>query len=581
MTATLSDQTGRLLLLLALVATLAAYLNGIQHPFVFDDPYQIVTNDAVHSWRFIPQYFTSDVWPHTNSLVGGSYYRPIFQMWLLLNYKIGGLNPVWWHVTSLILHLLVTLSVFALAKMLVNDEVTAGITALLFGLHPVHVEAVTWISGVTEPLLAIFFVASFLCYLQSKRRRSLIWPVLSLVLYAFSLWSKETALMLPGIIFLYRWIQPNAAADSEPHTSLHRVKNGLRDALPYIGLTVVYLGIRYLALKGFMRPLTPLPITTLIYSWPSILVFYVRLLVWPFGLSVFYDTPYVKSPQVQNFIFPLLVLAALSLGFYFLAKRNRMIAFLSFWMLLPILPVLNFSVFTEGELAHDRYLYLPSIGFCMLLAMAVRKLKKGSSIFLRLPLSQVAAVLLLAGVFAGVTARQNKFWSSDFSLSARGVEIAPGNTMAANNLATEMAVRGDYDHAIPLFRQVIERRPNYWLPNFNLGYVYYRLGDLREAEHYLRNAIKISPADGAQHRFLGFTLLEMGRKVEAEESLRRAIALQPNAPEQHYALGTLLEERRDFSGALKEFQMESQVNPKHAEAKQKIAEMEKSIRGQS
>jgi len=213
--------------------------------------------------------------------------------------------------------------------------------------------------------------------------------------------------------------------------------------------------------------------------------------------------------------------------------------------------------------------------------MAVRKLKKGSSIFLRLPLSQVATVLLLAGVFAGVTARQNKFWSSDFSLSARGVEIAPGNTMAANNLATEMAVRGDYDHAIPLFRQVIERRPNYWLPNFNLGYVYYRLGDLREAEHYLRNAIKISPADGAQHRFLGFTLLEMGRKVEAEESLRRAIALQPNAPEQHYALGTLLEERRDFSGALKEFQMESQVNPKHAEAKQKIAEMEKSIRGQS
>jgi len=249
-------------------------------------------------------------------------------------------------------------------------------------------------------------------------------------------------------------------------------------------------------------------------------------------------------------------------------------------MLLPILPVLNFSVFTEGELAHDRYLYLPSIGFCMLLAMAIRKLKKGSSIFLRLPLSQVAAVLLLAGVFAGVTARQNKFWSSDFSLSARGVEIAPGNTMAANNLATEMAVRGDYDHAIPLFRQVIERRPNYWLPNFNLGYVYYRLGELREAEHFLRQAIQISSEDAAEHRFLGFALLEMGRKDEAEQELRRAISLKSNAPDQHHALGTILEERKDFSGALKEFQLESEVNPKNVGVKQKIAEMEKLIRSQ-
>ena len=573
-------QTGRLLLLVALVGTLAAYLNGMQYPFVYDDPYQIVNNDAVHSWQFIPRYFTSDVWPHTDSFVGGSYYRPIFQMWLLLNYKIGGLNPVWWHVTSLILHLLVTASVFTLATRLVNDEVTAAITALLFGLHPVHVESVTWISGVTDPLMAIFFVASFLCYLNNKRRPSPRWLVLSLLLYMFSMWSKEPAVMLPVIVVFYRWIEPNADADSEPLTSLQRFMNGLRDALPYVGLTLVYLSVRYLALKGFMRPMTVLPLTTLIYTWPSILVFYARLLVWPFGLSVFYDTPYVASPQVQNFVLPLLVLIALGLGLYFLSKRDRMVAFLSLWMLLPILPVLNFSVFAEGELAHDRYLYLPSIGFCMLLAMAIRKIKLGSSSVLGLPLPQVAAVLLLAGVFAVVTARQNKFWSSEFSLSARGVEIAPSNTIAANNLAKELALRGDYEHAIPLFRQVIERRPTYWFSNFNLGYVYYRLGDLREAEHYLRKAIQILPGDAAEHRFLGFTLLEVGRKDEAEQELRRAISLKSNAPDQHQALGTILEQRKDFSGALKEFQLESEVNPTNIGVKQKIAEMEKLIRSQ-
>jgi len=574
------NQTGRLLLLVALVGSLAAYLNGMQHPFVFDDPTQIVNNDAVHSWRFIPQYFTSDVWQHTDPSVGGIFYRPIFQIWLLVNYKIGGLNTVWWHATSLMLHLLVTASVFALATMLVNDEVTAGITALLFGVHPVHVEAVTWISGVTEPLMAIFFVASFFFYLSNKRQPDRKWPVLSLVLYACALLSKETAVMLPLIIVVYRWIQPNAAADSEPHANLRQFMNGLRDAVPYIVLSLVYLAVRYFALKGLMRPVTPLSISTLILTWPSILAFYVRLLVWPFGLSVYYDTPYVTSLQVLNFVLPLLILIALALGLYFLSKRDRMVAFLSFWMVLLLLPVLNLSVFPKGELAHDRYLYVPSIAFCLLLAMAIRKLKAGSSMFLGLPVSQVAAILLLVSVFAGVTARQNNFWNSDYALAARGVQIAPGNTLAANNLGAEMAVKGDYQNAILLFRQAIERRPDHWLPNFNLGYVYYRLGELREAEHFLRQAIQISSEDAAEHRFLGFALLEMGRKDEAEQELRRAISLKSNAPDQHHALGTILEERKDFSGALKEFQLESEVNPKNVGVKQKIAEMEKLIRSQ-
>jgi len=207
-------------------------------------------------------------------------------------------------------------------------------------------------------------------------------------------------------------------------------------------------------------------------------------------------------------------------------------------------------------------------------------LKAGSSMFLGLPVSQVAAILLLVSVFAGVTARQNNFWNSDYALAARGVQIAPGNTLAANNLGAEMAVKGDYQNAILLFRQAIERRPDHWLPNFNLGYVYYRLGELREAEHFLRQAIQISSEDAAEHRFLGFALLEMGRKDEAEQELRRAISLKSNAPDQHHALGTILEERKDFSGALKEFQLESEVNPKNVGVKQKIAEMEKLIRSQ-
>jgi len=136
-----------LLLSIALVATVAAYVRTLPYQFVYDDTDQIVKNTAVHSWAFVPHYFASDVWPHASADEFSNYYRPVFQLWLLLNYKVFGLNPVWWHFTSLFVHLLVTSLVFLLALTLTRDELLAGGAAALFGLHPIHIEAVTDLRG--------------------------------------------------------------------------------------------------------------------------------------------------------------------------------------------------------------------------------------------------------------------------------------------------------------------------------------------------------------------------------------------------------------------------------------------------
>jgi Flp pilus assembly protein TadD len=146
--------------------------------------------------------------------------------------------------------------------------------------------------------------------------------------------------------------------------------------------------------------------------------------------------------------------------------------------------------------------------------------------------------------------------------------------MAANNLGKELALRGDYDAAIPLFRRVLDRRPRYWLANFNLGYVYYRVGSLPEAERYLRKAIEIDSNEAAEQRFLGYTLLELGRADEAETVLRRAIALRQDAPNQHFILGTILKQKGDLDGAIREFKLELSFNPNHAEARQEAAALE-------
>jgi len=569
-----------IILSIVLLAPLAVYISALRYQFVFDDPDQIVYNAAVHSANSIPHYFTSDVSPHANADEVGNFYRPVFLLWLLVNYKIGGLNPVWWHATSLSVHLLAILLVYLLAFRLSRDELLAGGSALLFGLHPVHIEAVAWVSGVTEPLLAVFFLSSFLCFIRSRERglpsRRRWWLSASLGLYVVAILEKETAIALPAVIFFYNWLfeANDERREGEPKKDHGRLFGSLASALPYFGLTAVYLGARFLALKGLGHAITPLSLKTMILTWPSVWMFYVRLLVWPIGLSAFYDTPYITSLSIRDFVAPVLVIGIIAATLYFWSRSSRLVGFFSIWILLPILPLLNVSVFKDGEIAHDRYLYLPSIGFCVLLAVAVRRLKLGSTRFHGMLIAQVLVFLGLACFFGLATWSQESIWASDLSLASRGVAIAPHNVIAANNLGKELALRGDYNSAIPLFRQVTDRKAGYWLAHFNLGYVYYRVGNLLEAERYLKKAIELNPKDAAGYRILGYTLLEMGRVDDAEPALLRAIDLRPEAPNQHYALGTILKKKGNLDGALKEFKLELTFNPNQAQAREEAAALE-------
>ena len=580
-----------------LFAPLLAYLPSIRYQFVFDDPDQIVNNAAVHSWSSVPHFFTSDVSPHATSDEVGNFYRPVFLLWLLVNYKIGGLNPVWWHSVSIAAHLLATFLVFLLVQRLTRDEILAGGSALLFGLHPVHIEGVAWISGVTEPLLAIFFLSAFLFYLKSRKRidrqvlekidklkfvgqqnqRRVWWLVASLGFYVMAMLEKETAVVLPVIIFSYSCIfgDDEGSEGANRSEKVHqRLLRALTVALPYAALTILYLIIRFLALKGLGHAITPLTRKTIMLTWPSILLFYAKSLVWPIGLSAFYDTPYVTSFSLRQVILPLLALLLICIALYLWSRRSRLVAFFSLWIVLPLLPLLNISVFKEGEIAHDRYLYLPSIGFCVLVTFALRHIRFSATRIYGQTAIQTVLLLSLGGFLGVATSYQSTIWASDFSLASRGVAIAPDNIIAANNLGKELALRGDYPQAIGLFLKVVNQRPRYWLANFNLGYVYYRVGDFPAAELYLRKAIEIYPREAAEQRFLGYTLLEMGHPNEAESALRQAMAIRDDAPNQHYVLGTILKERGDLNGALSEFKLELTFNPNHAQARQAVAELE-------
>lgn len=559
---------------LVLVLTGLVYVGTLSFEFVYDDLGQIVENKFIQSWQHVPLYFTEHVWHHQSPTVPGNYYRPVFLLWLLINHTLFGLSPLGWHLTTVMLHLVSTLSVFLIAKKLTKDEAAAGFAALIFGFHPVHIEAVVWISGVTEPLLAALLLPSFLCFLNSREHRNRNQYLASLGLFVFALLSKETAVILPMIVAAYVWIFEGTKQEALQE----RLKRAIKVALPFFALTFIYFVARTLALEGFGHAVIKLPFSTILLTWPSILWFYIKLLVWPLGLSAFYDTPYVTSPGLTNFYLPAIGLVFTAAALWWASRRSPVIKFATLWLGLPMLPLLNLSYFIEGEIAHDRYLYLPSVGLAIILALALRKLNVTKSFLFGQPAAQVVATLALACALATITVTQSQYWASDLLLFYRGVEVAPNNNIAANNLANTLFKRGMHEEALGVYHSILDRQPRFWLSSYNLGYSYYKLGNFEEAERYLRWSINLNPTEDAdQHIYLGLVQMKTNRLEEATASIRQAIELRPFGIGYYFALGTVLKKQGDLTGALAEFKKEVERNPQQTAAQQEIAEIEASL----
>jgi protein O-mannosyl-transferase len=575
----------RFLPAIVLALTFAAYVGALGYQFVYDDNEQIVENHYLGSWHYAPRYFTEHVWAHQNPNAAGNYYRPIFLLWLLINRSLFGLNPSWWHLTTIAAHVAVTLMVYLLARRIAGDRLTAVAAATLFGLHPAHIEAVAWISGVTEPLMALLLISSFLCYLnkRDKAGKTWLWFAASLALYALAMLAKETALALPLIIFVYEYNDSQICLSHSHGLSRikaigRRLRAPARNAMPYLALTVIYLMVRAAVLKGVEHSLTPLPLLTMIFTLPSLLWFYIKSLVWPAGLSVFYDTPYISEPGLLNFFLPCFAIIAAALALWRWSRHSRAVGFASALLALPILPALNISVFYKGELAHDRYLYLPSIGFAMLAALALRRINIGSARLLKEPASQIVLMLTLVCLLNQATANQLPHWANNLSLYSRGREIAPNNFLAMNNLGVALARQGQYREAIDLYQAALEQEPLYWSATCNLGYSYYELGQLEQAEGWLNRAIAIFPHNARQFLCLGLIHSRSGRLDEAAASIRHAIELQPDGADFHYGLAGVLKKRGELTAALDECKLELAINPKHSGARDQMAEIEETVK---
>lgn len=522
-------------LFLIVAATVLVYANSLGGEFVFDDTQQVAGNPSLRSWNNLIQAFTSDVWSFQRALTKDMpppYYRPLFTVYLTINYKLFGLWEPGWHLMNLLVHSGATVLVYFLIKRLSADRIVATLAALIFGLHPAHVESVSWISGIPDPLAAIFYIPSLIWYIRYRTEGEKKWLAASLVAYGLSALCKETPLALP-LVFVF-WELVRTGKQISPKLS-GRLWTAIPQLIPYAVIGGLYLGLRYAALGriSWKHPfMAQVPGSAIWITVPYVLVSYLQHLIAPIKLSLRYGTSFVTQASDPRFLVPAGVLLALAFALWAFRRRISGEVWIALALfIVPLIPVLNLRVFHFEYIVQDRYLYLPSIGFCYLVAILIARLAKQ-----RATVAAALSVIFITALGIG-TVVQNRVWHSAVALWQRAVYYAPAS----------------------------------WSSHYNLGLAYLNRKEHQPALEELMIARGLNPTQPTVLNNLALAQNGLGQQLEAIETLKQALQVDPTLLEAHNNLGTLLFERSMFADAEKEFNEVLADNPSSNSARFNLA----------
>ena len=551
-----------------------AYANSLDGRFVWDDERLVKENSYIKSPSHISEVFSENIAAGAGRKT--SFYRPLQMLTYMADYSLWKLNvrgcllmrsreggvlpmenptrdypfkgsrgqgaphkepPVWgYHITNIILHILVALSVFVLVSMLFGDTLLAFLTAAFFVAHPIHTEAVSYISGRADPLAALFMLLTFIFYIKDL-------TVPMALSYILALLSRENSLILPFLILLYHVVFKERLSKRN------------------FSLLVLFAFVYFLLRLTIAKPLLAHTASeaTFLDRLPgsfAALATYVRLLILPFPLHMGYGnmTFSFVDPRViaGAFIFALLLFFILS------TKRSRLTSFSFGFFLIALLPFSN--LYPLHVYMREHWLYLPSIGFFLILAKGVCELRRRHLVY---PAFGLASILVVS--YTSLTMLQNRYWRDPVSFYERTLKYGDESASLYIDIGTLFNDAHRYEDAIALFQKAIALVPDSADAYNNLGIAYFGTGKKDGAIASLKKAIAIDPNLAQAYTNLGNVYDGVGEKEKALVAYKKAIEIDPRDEDAYNNLGVLYAAFGKNKDALSLFKKAIELDPYSAQ----------------
>jgi len=570
--------------------TFLVYLPSLGNDFLWDDALYVTNNTLIRSLnlKFIKSAFLE---------FHAANWHPLTWFSHAVDYAMWGLNPVGHHLTNVVLHSLNTMVVVLIAIQLPSLYgkrptmqtashwltersifITGGVTGLLFGLHPIHVESVAWVAERKDLLCALFFLLSVLAYMKyvSSLDNELVQGTLklrflnkhylsSLGFFVLALLSKPMAVSLPCILLLLDWYPFNRSQSFKSFLIVFFEK------LPFIVFGLISCILTILAQKsGNALGLTELlPLSTRSLVAVKSLFLYLWKIVWPMNLIPFYPYPTRVSLFSLDYLSAIVLAAGITAASVVIVNKQKL--FLSVWgyYVITLFPVLGLVQVGVQSMA-DRYTYLPSLGPFLAIGLALAwswsrvNASRRKTVVVNLLGILVFMFLAIATMYS--TVEQIRKWKDDMTLWSYVIEKQPESVpIAYYNRALIFDKMGRFDKAIEDYDKAIAVNPFWSAAYYNRALIFDRMGRFDKAIEDYDKAIALNPSDPNAYYNRALIFDRMGRFDKAIEDYDKAIALNPSDPNAYNNRGTVFYKMGRFDKAIEDYDKAIALNPSWSE----------------
>ena len=513
-----------LISLILIMAIASIYFPVRHHEFIsLDDGLYVTQNDPVKQGLNIKGL----QWALTTHHAG--FWIPLTWISLMIDSHLFGLSAGHYHVTNVIIHIVNTLLLFFVFRRMTGAIWPSSVVAVLFAVHPIHVESVAWISERKDVLFTLFWMLGMWFYVRYTEQPGFRRYFPLVLCFILGLMSKPMIVTLPFVLLLLDYWPLGRLQAAEPPSEIEpgwlpQTFTGLiLEKVPLFILSVVVSVITFMLQKsgGAVTSLTTLSVSDRIFNTLVSYIKYIGKLIWPQPLAVLY--PRQDGLPAWQWAVSLLLLLTFSVLIFQLRKKHAYLVVGWLWFLGTMVPVIGL-VQSGPQTMADRFAYMPFIGLYIMLAWGLQRMiarwphRKGFALLTGAAV--VAAFMLVARVQVG-------YWSNDLTLYAHTLKTTSNNFVVHRNYGMALASKGRLNEALFHFQRALEIDPNYAQTYHDMGTALMLKGDSGESLKFLRHSLKLRPNYSKSHYSLGLALMSLGHFKEAEYHFRRAFQIDP------------------------------------------------------